>query len=240
MIAVISDIHGNLEALEAVLEDAKRRRAEKILCLGDVVGYGANPNECLARVREVAEATVLGNHDAAALDASLAENFNDVARQAIDWTRHQLTPENRAFLETLPLEHVIEDLRFVHASPVDPAAWHYILTEQEAWDAFEACPEPICFIGHSHVPLRVLLVNGRLEVAGDESIRVADETRALVNVGSVGQPRDGNWRASYALFDPRERRVVARRVEYDRPAASDKIRGAGLPEVLARRLELGQ
>lgn len=240
MIAVISDIHGNLEALEAVLEDAQRRHADTIVCLGDVVGYGADPNACVARVRSVAKATVLGNHDAAAINPSLAENFNDVAREAIDWTRKQLSPENLSFLETLPLEHVFDDLRFVHASPVEPSAWHYILTEQEAWNAFEACPEPVCFVGHSHVPLRVLIVDGRLEVAGEEVVRIGEDDRALINVGSVGQPRDGDWRASYALYDPRERRVVARRIEYDLPAASDKIRGVGLPEVLARRLTIGQ
>ena len=240
MIAVISDIHGNLEALEAVLEDAARETVDEIICLGDVVGYGADPNGCLARVLAEAKVTVLGNHDAAARDLSEAENFNEVAREAIQWTQEQLTDEHLEVLGGLPFEFVQDEARFVHASPVDPPAWHYILTEQEAWNAFEACPEPLCFVGHSHVPLRVLLRNGRLEVLDDEVVEFTDDLRALVNVGSVGQPRDGDWRASYALFDSENRRVIARRVDYDIEKASSKILAAGLPEILARRLAIGQ
>jgi diadenosine tetraphosphatase ApaH/serine/threonine PP2A family protein phosphatase len=240
LIAVISDIHGNLEALDAVLDDARREDVEKVICLGDVVGYGADPNGCMDRVVSEAKASVLGNHDAAACDLREAENFNDVAREAIRWTQEQLTPKNRGILEDVPLEFVAEDARYVHASPDDPPAWHYILTEQEAWNAFEACPEPICFVGHSHVPLRVLLKGGRLEVHDGDVLQVDDEVRALVNVGSVGQPRDGDWRASYALFDPERRRVISRRIEYDLKKASSKILAAGLPAILAHRLAQGQ
>ena len=240
MIAIISDIHGNLEALEAVLEDARREGATGIICLGDVVGYGADPNACLERVTEVARATVLGNHDEAAYDISTAENFNDVAKTAIQWTKEQLSSDNLEVLRDLGYDHVEGEARFVHASPHDPYAWHYILTEQEAWDAFEAFPEKLCFVGHSHVPLRVLLKAGRLVVEDAEVLELADDDRALINVGSVGQPRDGDWRASYALFDPATNRVVARRVEYDRPTAARKILEAGLPEILARRLSVGQ
>ena len=240
MIAVISDIHGNLEALEAVLEDARREGVDSMVCLGDVVGYGADPNACMDRVDAEMRATVLGNHDAAARDLRHSENFNDVAREAIRWTQEHLSAENLERLNTLPFEHVEHGARFVHASPDDPPAWHYILTEQEAWNAFEACPERICFVGHSHVPLRVVLRGGRLEVVDDLTLDVRSDVRALVNVGSVGQPRDGDWRASYALFDPESRRVVARRVEYDLEKASSKIVAAGLPEILARRLAQGQ
>ncbi|HMB69025.1 MAG TPA: metallophosphoesterase family protein [bacterium] len=240
MIAVISDIHGNLEALEAVLEDTRRESVDQIICLGDVVGYGADPNECLERVRNESVATVLGNHDLAACDLSQAENFNEVARSAIRWTSEALTARNREILASHPYEFVEGDMRYVHASPDDPAAWHYILTEQEAWNAFGACDEPICFVGHSHVPLRVFLRGGRLEVIEDDVVDVGLDDRALINVGSVGQPRDGDWRASYNLFDPVTRRIVARRVEYDIDEASRKIREAGLPEILATRLTVGQ
>jgi diadenosine tetraphosphatase ApaH/serine/threonine PP2A family protein phosphatase len=240
LIAVISDIHGNLEALDAVLADARREAVDAVISLGDVVGYGADPNECIDRVMAETKVTVLGNHDAAACDLREAENFNDVARAAIRWTQEQLTPENRKILARVPLEFVENGARFVHASPADPHAWHYILTEQEAWDAFEACPEPICFVGHSHVPLRVLLRDGRLEVHQGDVLMVREEMRALINVGSVGQPRDGDWRASYAIFDPAAQRVILRRVEYDLAKASAKILAAGLPEVLARRLAQGQ
>jgi diadenosine tetraphosphatase ApaH/serine/threonine PP2A family protein phosphatase len=240
LIAVISDVHGNLEALEAVLEDAKREGADEIVCLGDVVGYGADPNACIERVNEVAVATVLGNHDQAARDGSPAETFNDVARAAIRWTAEQITPENRERLRAYPWDYVAHGARFVHASPSDPPAWRYILTEQEAWNAFEACPEDLCFVGHSHVPLRVVLRGGRLVVLEDSVIELREDDRLLVNVGSVGQPRDGDWRASYALWDPAAGRIVARRVAYDRETASRKIREAGLPEILAARLEVGQ
>ncbi len=240
MIAVISDIHGNLEALEAVLEDAEREGATGTVCLGDVVGYGADPNACLERVLEVADAVVLGNHDEAAIDPSLAENFNEVAKTAIRWTHDALDPRNAEALRGIKLDFVEGDARFVHASPHDPPSWKYILTEQEAWDAFEACSEDFCFVGHSHVPLRVLLKGGRLEVWNEPVVELGPEERALINVGSVGQPRDGDWRASYALFDPEARRVIARRVEYDRPEAARKIREAGLPDILAKRLAVGQ
>jgi diadenosine tetraphosphatase ApaH/serine/threonine PP2A family protein phosphatase len=240
VIAVISDIHGNLEALEAVLEDAKRENVEEMICLGDVVGYGADPNGCMERVRAETKATVLGNHDAAARDLRQADNFNEIAREAIRWTQEQLTEVNLERLNALPYEHVEGRARYVHASPDDPPAWHYILTEQEAWNAFEACAEPLCFVGHSHVPLRVILNGGRLEVVESPVLELREDTRALVNVGSVGQPRDGDWRASYALFDPERGRIVARRVEYDLRTASTKILNAGLPEILARRLSQGQ
>ncbi len=240
MIAVISDIHGNLEALNAVLDDARRESVDQLICLGDVVGYGADPNACLARVREEAVATVLGNHDAAACDLKQSENFNEVAREAIRWTAETLSEDNLDFLGRVPYEFVEGDARYVHASPDDPPSWHYILTEQEAWNAFEACPEPVCFVGHSHVPLRVFLRKGRLVVLDEDVVELEGDDRALVNVGSVGQPRDGDWRASYALYDPVLRAVTARRVEYDIDEASRKIRAAGLPEILATRLAVGQ
>jgi diadenosine tetraphosphatase ApaH/serine/threonine PP2A family protein phosphatase len=240
VIAIISDIHGNLEALEAVLDDADGQGAGAVFCLGDVVGYGADPNRCMELVRAKSKVTVLGNHDVAALDLKLADNFNDVAREAIRWTNETLSRENHDVLRGLGYEHVEDGVRFVHASPDEPPAWHYILTEQEAWNAFEACPEPVCFVGHSHVPLRVFLRNGRLEVLEETVVDVVGEDRALLNVGSVGQPRDGDWRASYGLWDPASRRLLARRVEYDLETASQKILDAGLPEVLARRLAIGQ
>ncbi|MEZ5066694.1 MAG: metallophosphoesterase family protein [bacterium] len=237
---MISDIHGNLEALDAVLDDASRQGATDLVCLGDVVGYGADPNKCLELVHAKARFLVLGNHDVAALDLSAAENFNDVARTAIQWTNQELTSANLQVLRDLDFERVEGDVRYVHASPDEPPSWHYILTEQEAWNAFGACDESVCFVGHSHVPLRVFLRKGRLVVLEETVVEVGPEDRALLNVGSVGQPRDGDWRASYGLWDPEARRLIARRVEYDLESAARKIREAGLPEVLARRLAIGQ
>ncbi len=241
MIAVISDIHANLEALEAVLADAAREGAKRIICLGDVVGYGADPNRCVELVHEKAAVTVIGNHDAAILDEQGADNFNYVARAAIVWTREQLTPENLEILRGLPVEHVEGGARFVHSSPDSPLDWNYVLTESDARAAFDSFGEAICFIGHSHVPARVILnADGTIEVVHEMDFRVPEDGRSLVNVGSVGQPRDGNPHASYALFDAASRRVIAKRVEYDRVAAAAKIMDAGLPDVLARRLALGR
>ncbi len=241
MIAVISDIHANLEALEAVLADAKSQGVRRMICLGDVVGYGADPNRCVDLVRENAAITVLGNHDAAILDERGAENFNHVARAAIIWTREQLTESSLEFLRALPVDHVEAGARFVHSSPNSPLDWNYVLTESDARAAFDSFEESICFIGHSHVPARVLLdSDGTIAVVSAPEFSVPETGRALVNVGSVGQPRDGDWRASYALFDESAKRVVARRVEYDADAAAAKILAAELPEVLARRLAIGR
>jgi diadenosine tetraphosphatase ApaH/serine/threonine PP2A family protein phosphatase len=240
LIAVISDIHANLEALEATLADARREGVDKIVCLGDIVGYGADPNRCVEIIHEVAAGSVLGNHDAAALDERGAENFNAVARMAIQWTREQMTPENLEILRKTPLQYVADGALYVHSSPEDPNQWNYVLTETDARAAFDCCDEFICFIGHSHVPVRLLLMDGSLEVVPDSNLTVPSGGRALVNVGSVGQPRDGNWRASYVLFDPKSRQVTSRRVEYDRETAMAKILAAGLPEILAHRLKLGR
>jgi diadenosine tetraphosphatase ApaH/serine/threonine PP2A family protein phosphatase len=240
VIAVISDIHGNLEALEATLEDARREGATKLICLGDIVGYGADPNGCVERVHKVVSACVLGNHDAATLDEKGAENFNAVARAAIQWTREQMTPKNMAVLRGTPLEHAEDGALFVHSSPENPLAWNYVLTETDARAAFDSFDENVCFIGHSHVPFRILMLDGDIEVVRDPELVIPEGGRALINVGSVGQPRDGDWRAAYALYDSQGARVIARRVEYDCQGAASKILAAGLPEILARRLALGR
>lgn len=240
MIAVLSDVHGNLEALQAVLEDAAREGASRVVSLGDVVGYGANPNECVERVAKEASTMVLGNHDQAAIDESASEHFNAVARRAIEWTRQELTPENIQRLRETAVEAVEDGQRYVHASPDDPLSWNYVLTHSDALAAFECFSERICWIGHSHVPARLLLRGGELKILHDVEFKIPEDGRALVNVGSVGQPRDGDWMASYALFDASTQRVIARRVSYDREAAASKILAAGLPEILARRLALGR
>jgi diadenosine tetraphosphatase ApaH/serine/threonine PP2A family protein phosphatase len=241
VIAVISDIHGNLEALEAVLADAGNEGATDIICLGDIVGYGADPNRCVELVRERAAATVLGNHDAAALDLEEAEEFNPLARDAILWTRRTLSPASAKMLRSLPLVHVREGARFVHASPEAPESWPYVLNAADAQFALGACMESVCFIGHTHVPTWMILENGLLiDMIVAEQLELREGGRALINVGSVGQPRDGDWRASYVLFDPAQQRVIARRVEYALEAATEKILAAGLPGELAHRLSFGR
>jgi putative phosphoesterase len=230
-IAIISDIHSNLEALQAVLENIKEKDVEKIFCLGDVVGYGADPNECVALVRKHCETTLLGNHDNAAVDLSLTKSFTTNARIAAEWTSKNLSGESRQFLRSLPFSSKLLDVMFVHSSPFQPEEWHYVLSVIDVVPALRSFAEPICFIGHTHVPLIYSEV-GRVG-------RIRKGTKALVNVGSVGQPRDGNPRASYGVFDTKMWEYENARVEYDIDQAAGKIMDAGLPRALADRLFLG-
>jgi len=229
--AVISDIHANLEALQKALQVIASRHVDEIICLGDVVGYGASPNECVDLVRARCAATVLGNHDAAALDPTQAEDFNVIARRAIGWTSERLTQESRAFLSALPMETRKGQLLFVHSSPRSPESWDYILGSDDASTAFRYFTEQLCFIGHTHVP-GVFSHNGRaMNVSGDD--------RYLVNVGSVGQPRDGNPMLAFGIFDAETWTYELVRSEYDIQSAADRITSAGLPKELAYRLMYG-
>jgi len=241
-IGVFSDVHGNLEALNAVLGAMEQDGAERIWCLGDIVGYGANPNECAERVRATAEAVVLGNHDAACAGAEPAEHFNPQARDAVQWTSRHLTDASRAWLRELPLTITHGDILLVHASPDDPAGWHYIHPHMKQGDmiqAFAALTVRAAFVGHSHQPL-ILVHRERqyFRFLGDH-LYLEEGGRYLINVGSAGQPRDGNPQAAYALYDTLAGTVTLARVAYDVAAAQRKIREAGLPVALADRLESG-
>ncbi len=230
-LAILSDIHANLEALTKALRLIETQSVDEILCLGDVVGYGANPNECLELVRKHCPIILKGNHDAAAVDLSGAEGFTYPARLAAYWTHDVLTPENIAFLKNLPLTAKKDDLLFVHASPNQPEEWNYILSDADARDAFYFFTEKICFIGHTHVPV-VYSERGRARI-------IKKEFRYLINVGSIGQPRDGNPELSYGIFDTDQWMYENVREDYDQEAAAKKIIKAGLPRVLGDRLLLG-
>jgi len=241
--AIFSDVHGNLEALEAVLAHAARERAGFHLCLGDVIGYGANPNECVDRVRTLAPGLCLrGNHDAAAVDARERVFFHEVALQGIHFSARQLTPENADYLRALPYEYRDhERMMAVHASPYHPEAWEYVLDVTGAERAFEAmAPARFAFIGHSHSPV-VFIDDGRVQrfPARETLVLEPAALRYVLNVGSVGQPRDGNPDASYVVYDDESDSVTHHRVRYDREKAAEKILRAGLPPVLAERLLIG-
>ncbi len=230
-IAIISDIHANVEALTAVLAAIERTPVDSIVCLGDVVGYGSNPNECIAIVRERCAFTLLGNHDAAAIRTKELNDFTPRARAAIEWTALQLMAESSVFLQSLPYTHAQQNCFFVHASPHVPNQWNYVFQQHEANEALASFQEPICFIGHTHVPA-IFSVDGRER-------SVTRGKRLLVNVGSVGQPRDGNPKASFAFFDTETWEYRLTRVVYDIETAAKKIRAAGLPRELADRLFIG-
>jgi diadenosine tetraphosphatase ApaH/serine/threonine PP2A family protein phosphatase len=240
--AVFSDVHANLEALDAVLAHAAREHVSFYLCLGDVIGYGANPNECVDRVRALSPSICLrGNHDAAAVDARERAFFHEVALQGIHYSARHLTPENAEYLHTLPYVYRDHDrMMAVHASPFHPEEWEYVLDSPGAERAFEAMtPARAAFIGHSHSPV-VFCDDGSVQRFPHERL-VMDlgSRRYVLNVGSVGQPRDGNPDASYVVYDDEDDSVTHHRVRYDREKAAEKILRAGLPPVLAERLLIG-
>ncbi len=231
-IAIISDIHSNLEGLQKAVEVIRKSSIDEIICLGDIVGYGANPNECLDLVREITPHILLGNHDEASVDPDKTEHFNPLARIAAEWTGNTLTEKNREFIEQLPFTLERHGVTFVHSSPYEPAEWHYILSPADAQFNFSAFTTAICFVGHTHVPdIFCEDIWTRDVVAGK---------RFLVNVGSVGQPRDNNWQLSFGIFDVEKWTYKNIRSEYDAKTASEKIKKAGLPRALADRILVGR
>lgn len=242
---VLTDIHGNLEALEACLADARTKKFDRALALGDIVGYGADPNAVVEAVRRLGPAaSVRGNHDKVACGLERPEGFNSVARAAIIWTHDTLTPENREWLAGLakgPVE--VDDLiEICHGSPFDEDA--YVLDELDAIRSLKASTRRLCLFGHTHYSItfsQSTRVGDRLDVTGSVSpIVLQNDYKYLVNPGAIGQPRDGDPRAGYAIVDTRRKLVELVRVPYPVEAAQTKIINAGLPEVLAQRLAAGR
>ena len=238
--AVLSDIHSNLDALDAAF--ALIRDDDAVLCLGDIVGYGPNPNECVERIRARHTATVLGNHDVAAIDDFGLAYFNPSAREAMRWTQGVLSAENRAWLDQLGYEFRMPDFLLVHGAPVN--YFEYILDKAAAARAFAATDAPLIFIGHTHIAeIYAQHPDGTIEHAhlqqGGE-IALADGVRYLVNVGSIGQPRDLNPKASFGFYDAAARTISIERVAYPIAEVQAKIASAHLPDALARRLTVGR
>jgi diadenosine tetraphosphatase ApaH/serine/threonine PP2A family protein phosphatase len=242
-LALLSDLHGNLEALQACLAHARRAGATRYAFLGDLVGYGADPEAVVQAVRAcVAQGAIAvkGNHDAA-IDGA-GGYMNEMARDAIAWQRGQLSAQSRAFLAALPLCRREEGICFVHASAAAPERWDYVDSPAEARRSMEAAGETHTFSGHVHVQELYHSSAGRAAAfrpVPGTAVPVGRHRRWLALVGSVGQPRDGHPAAAYALFDPAAARLTFHRVTYDVRAAADKIRKAGLPSALAYRLEQG-
>lgn len=239
---VFGDIHGNLEALEAVLADAEKQGAERYLCVGDVVGYGADPGPCLERVRALTTQIVAGNHDCAVVGRTDVEYFNHFAKAAILWTQQNLSPGQQAFITGLPLCLQLNGLTVVHATVHDPHEFGYIESAVVARKSFEALETRVGFVGHSHVPVTFFYEENGDEIwyTQDPEIPLGEFAKAIVNIGSVGQPRDDNPQAAYALYDSDRNFASIRRVSYDVETAKQKILDAGLPEVLAARLSMGR
>jgi predicted phosphodiesterase len=243
---ILSDIHANLEALETVLSDAKNRGYDETLVLGDLVGYGADPNAVADRVRALQPtAIVRGNHDKVAFGLDQAEGFNTVAKEAAHWMLEVLTPDNREWVAALPQgPRTVDDLiEICHGAPYDEDA--YIFDETDARMALQAASRPLCLFGHTHYPVTFELTNGRCTRRGpaaetEARLELQEGVKYLLNPGSVGQPRDGDPRAAYAIVDSGARRVELLRLTYPLEAAQAKVINAGLPKILARRLAAGR
>lgn len=246
-LALLSDIHGNLPALEAVLAEVEASGVDEAWCLGDVVGYGAQPNECTALVRDRCAVSLVGNHDLAALDQLDISTFSPAAAEAVRWTREEMTEATSEYLGGLEPADDSGEVALYHASPRDPV-WEYVLWPDQAAQCIRAQAKRVSFVGHSHVALFFALAEGGegdpLDARGAQAAAGTSldlgRGRWLINPGSVGQPRDGDPRAAWLELDTQAWRATFHRVPYEIDRAADAIVAAGLPEHLARRLYVGQ
>ena len=236
---IFGDIHGNFDALQGALRTMEKEGVDEYVCLGDIVGYGAEPRECVDRIREMGCMCLAGNHDHAAIGKLDVDFFNLYAREAAVWTRANLPPEDRDFLANLGFVEHLPGFAVVHGSLHGPEMFNYISTIFDADLSFDALDKPLLFYGHTHIPL-TFFDTKPMTYTMDAEIPVGDGTRTLVNVGSVGQPRDEDSRACFAIYDDTTGLVRITRVEYDVHKAAQKIIAAGLPEALAIRLEMGK
>ncbi len=238
--AVLGDIHANLDALEAVLADCRAQGVTDFLCTGDVVGYNACPRECLKIVRDLDCPVVMGNHDYYVSKALRLDDFNPIAAAGIKWTREQLSDEEGAWLAALPFSVVKMGVTLVHATLDNPGAFGYVFDHLQAEANFANQKTPLCFHGHTHCPMiyeKQLSAVYRIDA---QDFEMPMGRKYFINVGSVGQPRDGDPRAAYALYSPKDHFVHFRRVAYDVKAAQERIVKAGLPPRLAERLADGR
>jgi diadenosine tetraphosphatase ApaH/serine/threonine PP2A family protein phosphatase len=238
-VVILSDIHGNAQALRAVLQDIADHGINERVCLGDVVGYGGSPGDCIDLLMEHGIPCVQGNHDAMVTPGAGLEGVKDATRQSIEWTRGVLTPAQKDWLTALPVTMQAEDYEVVHASLHHPGGWTYVLRSDAAALSFALQTRPVCFIGHTHSP--AFWVEGDelgVDITSIEALR--PNRQCLVNVGAVGQPRDRDERACYAIYRRETQDILWRRVSYDIGGAQQAIMQAGLPAYFAQRLELGR
>ena len=239
---LISDIHGNLEALQAVLNFAANLEPFQLYCLGDTVGYGANPSECLEAMQREANLILAGNHDLAVAGVIAMNDFNPMAQAAVDWTRHALNEDQLEDLANLPLVYIDGDYCFTHATPIEPMGFGYVRTLEDVSEVLSSIGQRFCFVGHTHLPVLVRMnqKKGQLEIVRENQVRIEDGFRYFVNVGSIGQPRDSNPDACMVILDEEAETLEFLRVPYDITASQDKIISEGLPSYLAERLLLAR
>lgn len=238
---IISDVHANIEALQAVLEHADKGGYDEIVCLGDVVGYGASPDECCDALRDSGVVTLLGNHDAAVTGAMDEAYYYEGARQVLRWTRDHISDENYRWLYGLPYTRMTKELGFFHSAPIMPSGFFYVVQLAEAQTHAQIIErlKPVNFIGHAHLTLAFQIGPKKVKAVQVGDVKPNGDSRFIVNVGSVGQPRDRDPRACYAMWDSDTGSLEFRRVEYDIESAAAKILAAGLDDKFAKRLYLG-
>jgi predicted phosphodiesterase len=238
--AILSDIHSNLEALQVVLADAKEQNCTHYVCLGDIVGYGPNPKECLEIIQGLNCPTVMGNHDEyCATDLDLT-GFNPMAANAIRWTRAELSEEEKAWLRNLKYVRIVEAFTIVHATLDLPEKWAYVFDKLAAASSFSYQHTAVCFNGHTHVPVAFIRSERGIQDGKYSKFKIEVGRKYFVNVGSIGQPRDRNPRAAYVIFDLVNNIIEMRRLDYDLATTQKKIHAAGLPASLADRLAAGR
>ena len=238
---IFSDLHSNLEALNQFKKEIETIAHDKIVCLGDIVGYGADPNPCIEWVMRNVDFSVAGNHDWGAVNKTDISYFNLNAYASSQWTREKLTDENKSFLSSLSLDHEEGGVYWVHASPHNPKAWHYVTTKSDGEQLFNSFEASICFVGHSHKPIILEQTpDGEVKNHVSDTWNIKPENRYIFNVGSLGQPRDKNPDPAFMVYDSEARIVEIHRFEYDLSSTQKKIRDNGLPSDLAERLSHGR
>jgi predicted phosphodiesterase len=237
--AIFGDIHANLHALQTVLADSRKENCSHYVCMGDVVGYNAFPKDCLEIVRGLDCPVVKGNHDEQASMFGDQDGFNPLAEEAMTWTRAQLTTDDKDWLRSLRLQRQVRDFTIVHATLDTPHKWGYVFNQLDAAASFSYQHTSVCFIGHTHAP-KAYVRDGSVRSLSLDALTLAPGKKYLVNVGSVGQPRDGDWRAAYCIYDTNLNTITLKRLEYDIGGAQSAILAAGLPKKLAERLSVGR
>jgi predicted phosphodiesterase len=238
---IFSDVHSNLEALDAVIKAYKKERIDRYLCVGDVVGYASNPTECINIIKALAMVTVAGNHDWASVNLFPVDDFNPNALEAISWTRRNLGDSDRNFLESLKLVYNNEDLTLAHGTLDNPGDFNYMTDSAVAEESFKFLETEVCFVGHTHIAGAFIKDEfGNIDYRRDESINISPSNKYIVDVGSTGQPRDGNPQAAYCIYDTDKKEVLLKRIDYDIQAVRKKIIDAGLPRFLGDRLLAGR
>lgn len=236
---IFADIHGNLEALETVIKAYAKENIDQYVCAGDIVGYGSNPKKCLQLVKNLKAIVVAGNHDYAVCGLSDISHFSLPAREAVLWTKKQLVETELSYLSSLPLTITKEKFIVVHSSLNSPLDWHYITDKSSACQSFTSQETPLCFVGHSHVPGIFLEENRQIIASPQDKIKFKIGIKYIINVGSVGQPRDGNPKACYTVYDTETNLLEIKRMGYNLEITQEKIIKAGLPQILAERLAGG-